>query len=284
MAAVIQALIGGYRYLNEEVADPRTRDLFLISSPWAGLALLAFYLYFIFDLGPKLMEKRAPFQLQRLMQVYDAIQIAACCYIVYQALTLAWLQDYKLKCTPVDYSDNPRAVQIARAVWAYFLLKTFDLLDTVFFVLRKKQNQVTFLHVYHHAGMVVASWAAVKWLPGGHVTLLGLINGIVHMAMYTHYLIVSFKIWKPWWKKHITHLQLMQFIILLYHFAQLLWVENCGFPLWPSALFIPQNLFMIVLFCDFYYKTYIKKRPQKIQPQNGVANGVTLPNGKAKDC
>jgi hypothetical protein len=34
------------------------------------------------------------------------------------------------------------------------------------FILRKKMNQVTFLHVYHHAGMAVFSWAAVRYVPG----------------------------------------------------------------------------------------------------------------------
>jgi len=58
-------------------------------------------------------------------------------------------------------------------MWVYFLLKIFDLVDTIFFVLRKKQNQVTFLHVYHHAGIVLGSWIAVKYLPSGHVTFLG---------------------------------------------------------------------------------------------------------------
>lgn len=34
--------------------------------------------------------------------------------------------------------------------------------------MRKKQKQITFLHVYHHAGMVVLSWSIVKWLPGNY--------------------------------------------------------------------------------------------------------------------
>ena len=63
--------------------------------------------------------------------------------------------------------------QISRGVHLYFIVKVVDLLDTVFFVLRKKQNQVTFLHVYHHVGMVIAGWIAVKYLPGGHVTFVG---------------------------------------------------------------------------------------------------------------
>lgn len=102
--------------------------------------------------------------------------------------------------------------------------------------------------------------------------------------MYTHYLVSSYKIANPWWKKYITQLQLVQFFLILVHFSQLLWTEDCGFPRWPAAIFIPQNLFMIVLFGDFYYQTYIKKKPQKkaaAVQQNGQAN-VEAYNGKTK--
>src|SRR5690606_10976168 len=34
--------------------------------------------------------------------------------------------------------------------WFGYVSRYLDMLDTVFFVLRKKYSQVTFLHVYHH--------------------------------------------------------------------------------------------------------------------------------------
>jgi hypothetical protein len=36
----------------------------------------------------------------------------------------------------------------------------------VFFILRKKNSQVSFLHVYHHAGVFFGSWVIMKFLPG----------------------------------------------------------------------------------------------------------------------
>ncbi|KAK7871572.1 hypothetical protein R5R35_010369 [Gryllus longicercus] len=45
----------------------------------------------------------------------------------------------------------------------YFINKVFDLFDTIFFVLRKKFNQVTFLHVYHHVAMCLVVWAHFKF-------------------------------------------------------------------------------------------------------------------------
>ncbi|CAG5102348.1 Similar to ELOVL: Elongation of very long chain fatty acids protein (Drosophila melanogaster) [Cotesia congregata] len=245
--------------------NPRTKDWFLMSSPWPGFAILAFYLYFVFTLGPRLMANRPPMKLDRIMQIYNVIQIYLSGYLVYKALSLAWLNEYSFVCQPVDYSNSPRAVEIAGAVWFYFMVKLFDLMDTVFFVLRKKQNQVSFLHVYHHAGMVMGAW--------------GLVNSFVHVIMYSHYLATSLKISKPWWKKYITQLQLTQFFLLLIHFSQLIWTKDCGFPLWPAAIFIPQNLFMMVLFGDFYYKAYIKKPTPKIN-QNGITQNIT--NGSTK--
>ena len=39
--------------------------------------------------------------------------------------------------------------------------------DTAFFILRKKNNQLTFLHVYHHSTMFCLWWIGIKWVAGG---------------------------------------------------------------------------------------------------------------------
>lgn len=108
---------------------------------------------------------------------------------------------------------------------------------------------------------------------------LGTVNSFVHVVMYSHYLATSLRISRTWWKKYITQLQLIQFGLLMIHFVVLAWVEDCGFPKWISAVFIPQNFFMMVLFGEFYYKTYIKKPAPKVS-QNGV--GSEAANGKPK--
>lgn len=46
------------------------------------------------------------------------------------------------------------------------MLKVFELSDTFIFVLRKKYNQASFLHIYHHASTVLLSWIACKFVPG----------------------------------------------------------------------------------------------------------------------
>ena len=49
----------------------------------------------------------------------------------------------------------------------FYFSKLIQFLDTLFFILRKKDSQITFLHVYHHASMLFIWWIAVKWFAGG---------------------------------------------------------------------------------------------------------------------
>ena len=59
------------------------------------------------------------------------------------------------------------ALQIAKALWWFYFSKLVEMLDTIFFILRKKDNQVSFLHVYHHATMFPIWYIGVKWVAGG---------------------------------------------------------------------------------------------------------------------
>lgn len=59
------------------------------------------------------------------------------------------------------------SLQIAAALWWYYVSKGIEYLDTVFFILRKKFNQISFLHVYHHFTMFTLWWIGIKWVAGG---------------------------------------------------------------------------------------------------------------------
>ena len=53
-------------------------------------------------------------------------------------------------------------------------------LQQVFFILRKKNNQVTFLHVYHHSTMLVICWYVAKYVPGGESKYCSYLNNFLH--------------------------------------------------------------------------------------------------------
>ena len=55
--------------------DTITRDLFLIKSQIQVLAIIALYLAFVLDIGPKFMQNRKPYNLDRVIFWYNIIQI-----------------------------------------------------------------------------------------------------------------------------------------------------------------------------------------------------------------
>ncbi|PNF41866.1 hypothetical protein B7P43_G15791 [Cryptotermes secundus] len=131
----------------------------------------------------------------------------------------------------------------------------------VFFVLRKKQNQVTFLHVYHHTITALFSWGYLKFLPGEQGLVIGFLNSLVHVVMYFYYMMAAMgpKYQKYlWWKKYMTWIQLAQFCIMLTYLLCLL-AYDCKFPKALTFFFISNVIIFLYLFSDFYRKAYKKK-------------------------
>lgn len=107
------------------------------------------------------------------------------CLICLQHLMSGWLWDYSYICQPIDYSVDKKAMrvsslllqsvklnlylmlsQMANLCWWYYISKLSEFADTIFFVLRKKDSQVTFLHLYHHSLTPLETWILVKFLAG----------------------------------------------------------------------------------------------------------------------
>lgn len=88
-----------------------------------------------------------------------------------------------------------------------------------------------------------------------------IVNGMVHTIMYVYYIMSTFEAMKPylWWKKYVTTIQLIQFIILGVHFAIAALTPSCEYPraLSLSGLAIASMFF--TLFMAFYKETYNAK-------------------------
>ncbi|XP_018327714.1 elongation of very long chain fatty acids protein AAEL008004 [Agrilus planipennis] len=286
MAGVVSPFTDYYRYIMETKSDPRTAQWLLMSSPGPLFTILATYLYFCISAGPRYMKDRKPYELKNLIILYNAVQVAMSIFLVYEGLQSGWWGQYSLACQPVDYSNSPTALRMASAVWWYFFAKITELLDTVFFVLRKKNNQISFLHLYHHAMMPVCAWIGAKFLAGGHGTLLGLINSFIHIIMYSYYLISSMGPQYQkylWWKRHLTALQMIQFCIIFIHNFQVLF-RQCDYPKFIVFLLGTQAMFFFYLFGQFYLRTYGKsdKKIERSESSDSVNNNNVVKNGKLK--
>lgn len=129
---------------------------------------------------------------------------------------------------------------MAETCWWYYISKFTEFFDTLFFLLRKKNQHVSTLHVIHHGVMPFSGeldltlstlcdnftdalffaylvWMGMKFAPGGHSTFFAMLNAFVHIVMYFYYMIAAMG---PeyqkyiWWKKYLTAFQMVCAIVV----------------------------------------------------------------------
>lgn len=206
------------------------------------------------------MENRLPFQLRGVIVIYNAFQIAFNGWIFYKTCRLTWFNGYSFVCQPVDYSTNEDALQLVMIGYCFYISKIIDFLDTAFFVMRKKNKQITFLHVFHHSVMPPSVWICFRFIVGGHCCFFVTFNSLVHVIMYFYYLMAAMgpRFQKYlWWKRYVTVFQMIQFVCVGFHSLQLLFVE-CNFPTAFSLWSVVQTVLFLSLFKNFHSKAYIK--------------------------
>lgn len=271
-------LMDEFNNFMETKSDPRTAKWLLMSSPVPLLTIIISYLYFSAYAGPRYMKDRKPFELKNVIILYNFVQVVMSIFLVYEAVQGGWFNGYSFACQPVDYSESQKGTRMAAAVWWYFFCKITELLDTVFFVLRKKTNQVSFLHLYHHSMMPVCAWVGTRFLPGGHGTLLGMINSFIHIIMYGYYFVSSLGPQYQkylWWKKHLTTMQMIQFCIIFIHNTQVMF-RDCNYPKIITFLLGTQALFFLALFGNFYHKSYVVQAAKNKETKIIVASANGL--------
>ncbi|KAE8603121.1 hypothetical protein XENTR_v10014225 [Xenopus tropicalis] len=263
------------------IADKRVEKWPLMQSPLPTLAISTAYLLVVW-LGPKFMKNREPFQLRYLLIAYNFGMVILNFFIFKELFLGAKAAGYSYICQPVDYSDDENEVRVASALWWYYVSKGVEYFDTVFFILRKKFNQISFLHVYHHCTMFTLWWIGIKWVAGGQSFFGAHMNALIHVVMYLYYGLAACgpHLQKYlWWKRYLTILQLVQFHVTIGHTALSLYID-CPFPKWMHWALIVYAITFIILFVNFYYRTYnAPKAPAK--SGKSLINGKTSVNGKS---
>jgi len=232
---------------------------FGLTSPNVMLSALGFYLLFIYYIGPRFMKTRKAYELKTFIIFYNIGQVMACLYILYRVYLATEFQIMKFwKC--FFTSTNPDALEIYDSIIYFtFWLKMVELIETIIFVLRKKQNQVSYLHVFHHCSTITL----VYIMGNNYRALLALyplvLNCCVHVIMYTYYLAAAvcdqrtIQRLTPI-KKSITIIQMIQFVLILsqavVHFMY------CSVPKIVVGYYATVVIVIFYGFYDFYKKAY----------------------------
>ncbi|KAG9510993.1 Elongation of very long chain fatty acids protein 4 [Fragariocoptes setiger] len=281
-------------------ADPRVDNWPMMGSPFPTVAIFITYLL-ITRYAPAYMKDRKPFKLKYPLILYNMGITLLNGWMACELLYCAYMRSYNPVCQMVDVSNNEYELRIANVVWWYYISKCMEFMDTFFFILRKKESQMSFLHLYHHSTMFCVWWVGARFVPGGSVMAAVAVNCFVHVLMYSYYALAALG---PhiqrylWWKKYLTMIQLAQFAAGVTCGIYLI-VSGCQFTRWMQYMFVAYAFSFILLFGNFYQHAYLLKgdgrRPdqkkdavcEKKQQQhnkangnmNGVVNGKTATNG-----
>jgi len=256
-----------YTHKLAAAGDPRVDGWMFMESPVSTVALCSSYLLFVLVIGPALMRNREAMSLKYPMLVYNLAQTLFNGWMFVNALRVWFSGEYNWVCQPVDYSDSPMAILALRMSWWFYFSKFTDFFDTLFFILRKKHNQVTVLHVVHHSTMPMSSWFGPRFAGGGNTSFGGMWNLMVHVVMYSYYFLAALGVRKEylWWKRYLTSLQMVQFIAVIIHTSIPLLRTDCNYPKEMCYIMMGNGVLYLILFYNFYRSTYTTKPAKKTE-------------------
>jgi len=216
------------------------------TSPLFLLSTTTFYLSSLIILK-EFMNNKSSYSLKYPLIIYNSSQIILNIYMISGLLHLTNSNFFGLN---IDYNQT-----LEYFTYIHYLSKYLDYFDTWFIILKKKDKQLSFLHVYHHSTIGII-WGFLIYNNHGNGTASfgALINSFIHFLMYSHYLLTSFNYNNPF-KKFITISQICQFYLCLIHSILVLLYEN-KYPVNYAWLQFIYQIQMIYLFSNFYLKNY----------------------------
>ncbi|CAN8027246.1 unnamed protein product [Ixodes persulcatus] len=247
------------------IRDPRTIGWTLVGNVPFLMTLLSGYVYLVKCAGPRFMKNREPYErIKPVIQLYNASMVLLNIYFVKNFFTRSYFGGgYDIVCQGIDFQKNDRVShEFLELCWWYFWVRVADFLDTIFFVLRKKDSHVSFLHVAHHVLVVFNGWYGLTFGPDGQAASALIFNGSVHVVMYSYYF---FSLLGPavrpylWWKRYLTLFQMVQFVVIMIHNIIPL-IRDCSYPRGHTIIGLPQGVFFIAMFIRFYAKAYRGKQ------------------------
>jgi len=236
-------------------------------------------LYVIFVFGTKyLMRNRPPFSLfvplnawNLFLAVFSIMGMVRLTPEFFDALfNTGFLNSY---CKVQNFTSGLNGYW----VWLFIVSKMFELVDTVFLVLRKRP--LMFLHWYHHVLTMIYAFYSYPMSPGFNRWGIYL-NYSVHAFMYSYYFLRSMKIRVPGVvAKFITTIQILQFVVsvvILVHLGYLIFAKHveCDFDhrIFATAVFMDTTY--LILFVNFFLQAYVfrgGKDKYKAVKTNGTA-------------
>jgi len=212
----------------------------------------AVYLVLVYVLSKLMGDSKQKIVGSSIQTAYNAFQVVLNCYMAWGIFGPSGFRFESIFGINETYTAHLEYIG-----WVHFWSKYIDFIDTLFIILNKSWTRLTLLHVYHHASIpMVWGYLLREGVCNGTALFGAGINSIIHILMYSHYLITSLGIQNPF-KSQITQAQLIQFFLCEYH-VYLAATQELS-PVKDYVMFqLLYHLTMIALFSEFYYSSYMK--------------------------
>lgn len=200
------------------------------------------YLLAVYTLHKAMSSRAAPVSIAKpILVLYNFFQVIINLYVACDiAIALSG------RVWGLGMKDTPF---VRYGVWLHYLCKYLDMFDTLIIVLRKKSEQLSFLHLWHHSTIVVVwGWVVNTWPTDNSSAAYAYgawINSCVHVIMYFYYGLTAMNI-RPPFKKLVTMVQLTQFASCIFHAVFALFFDVT--PVFYNGVQVLYHIGMLKLF------------------------------------
>jgi len=229
---------------------------FPLMNPFHVLLITIAYIISV-PLGRAIMKNREPFSLKGFSLLHNGFLVMLSAYMCIETLRQAVFLNYTFPFGN-GLSTDPKAQGLANVLWIFYFSKIPEFVDTWIMVLKKNDRQISFLHVYHHSTIFGIWWAVIYYAPGGESYFSAAQNSFIHVLMYTYYFMATLKISVPY-KPYITQMQMLQFFLNFVQASFIVFLSQ-HFPRWLGWVLFWYMISLLVLFYNFYRKSYSEKK------------------------
>ncbi|CRH03053.1 fatty acid elongation protein, GNS1/SUR4 family, putative [Plasmodium relictum] len=211
----IEEIIPFYKYLCFQWEKDFTpfRFIELVHNKYYVCPIVVIIYLLFCKYGNNLMQNRKPFNIKKIIIIWNFLLSCFNMFVIMRLLPVLIYIIYHYSLTglliipPIYmYAFGPVGLWIC----LFILSKYFELIDTCFLILRKKE--VTLLHWFHHSTVLLYTWDTYYVeLPAGVVFIF--INAFVHTIMYFYYFLATLYNKPLKWSVVVTFIQIFQMIL-----------------------------------------------------------------------
>ncbi|GIY04019.1 elongation of very long chain fatty acids protein AAEL008004 [Caerostris extrusa] len=232
------------------------------------------------SLGPSVDEKQGTFKIEKIIVLYNVLMVIFSAGFFLYGGSYSYLPPwgkFSWFCEPVNYSTDPEIIDMISIGWWFLLLKIVEFADTIFFVLRKKFTHISAFACHPpfigRLGNMDRHEIRRRWKQ----CVFPLINCFVHTIMYSYYCLAALGPGMRkylWWKKYLTILQMVQFVIAFAH-SMIPLFYDCGYHKGFAYAIMFHAILFMAMFMNFYRHTYNKQKKAALQA-SATQNGTTV--------